>query len=112
MSKACPICQLSPAWHYARGTSINRNFGQPIARRTHYFLFTGCKHAESFGAGIAEKFVADKDRASVEERWDAHAETLFAGYTATWTEAQKNAFRHRLWPLPHPVIPNELIYET
>ncbi len=94
--KACPHCKEPPGWHYCRNVSW--------ARKVNHFAFVGCKHAAEF-RGDRFYTTADKERGEFEARWDAHAESLFALYTARWTDAERVSFRARLWPEPVPVVP-------
>lgn len=96
--KACPRCAQSPHWHYARNVSQTR--------KVDHFSFAGCLHAEAFAHTLG--LVPAKERGAVEARWDAHAEAMFADYTARWSQPQRVAFRARLWPAPVPVVPYEL----
>ena len=97
--KSCPHCAEIPGWHFMRNVSRTR--------RVDCFLFTtGCAHTADFSKSLG--IVESADRAAVEQRWDAHAESLFTTYTARWTDIQRTSFRARLWPMPPPVIPTEL----
>ncbi len=97
--KACCFCAEAPHWHFLRNISM--------ATKIDTFGFAGCKHADDF-TGNKLSMTPAKERAAFEEKWDAHAEALFARYTALWTEPQRISFRARLWPEPPPVIPTEL----
>ena len=78
-----------------------------MTRRATHWVFDGCHHARAF-AGRAVVFVPNAERGAFEAKWDAHAEALFAAYTARWTDAQRDAYRARLWPVPPPVVPSVL----
>ena len=97
--KACPRCSEPPQWHFA--SNVSR------ARKVICFAFVGCTHAADF-RGSVFYVTPDKERGAFEEKWDAHAESMFAVYTARWTDEQRVAFRARLWPAPVPVIPAAL----
>lgn len=101
--KSCAYCQAAPHFHYSRNVTMRRNDGQ------NYFLLGGCPHLDNFKAGALDAFIPDKKRAEMEAQWDAEADRLFAQYTARWTEAERARYRTRLWPVPPPVIPAELL---
>jgi hypothetical protein len=94
--KSCPHCAEPPGWHFA--SNVSR------ARKVVCFAFVGCKHANDF-RGAVFYVTPDKERAAFEDKWDAHAESMFALYTARWTDAERVSFRARLWPEPVPVVP-------
>lgn len=118
--KACPYCSEEPIWRPARNCTNTRSNALKEKRRVasepytladsisvQCFMFCGCSHAERFGA-LANSAVDLKRKrvfpsAECEDfavTWDAHAEKLFADYTARYTDIQRTAFRARLWPVP------------
>jgi hypothetical protein len=98
--KACPRCNHPPTWHFCSNVSRARN--------VICFTFVGCSHAEDF-RGAVFYVTPEKERGAFEEKWDAHAESMFTAYTARWSDAERTAFCARLWPAPVPVIPAVLI---
>lgn len=114
--KFCPHCHIEPSWHYASNTTARENRNEP--NRNHWvnwFIFApGCAHAFHFGLkrNLVTRVIPCADQPAIEAEWDAHAEELFAAYTARWTNAERTAFRAKLWPAPLPVMPTELFTNT
>lgn len=90
-----------PGWHFARNTTWKIN------DKRNYFLAVGCTHFESRMI-LSHAALSEDERPAFEAKWTEAAELLFIGHTASWTEAQRVAYRAKLWPAPPPVIPDEL----
>lgn len=100
--KTCPQCRIEPRQHFARNQTWKIN------DKRNWFLVGGCKHFEQrFGKNVPA--MPESDLPALAAQWDEEAEKVFAAYTATWTDAQRDAFRLKIWPPPPPVIPSELL---
>ncbi len=83
----CCRCFEAPVFHHAR--NVTRKEG-----RAHSILWA-CDH---FAAVRDWRPVPDTDRPAIEARVNAEAERLFAAYTATWPDTNREAFRARVFP--------------